>query len=177
MALLKGGLFWLVALVVGTIAFAYSGVYDVSASSVHNPFIRWLFETTRENSVAQLAATVELPELEDFDRVRRGGRAYERMCERCHSAPGQARSPLSRGLSPEPPLFHRMQRQMDPKRIFWVTRNGIRMTGMPAWGLTHSDKEIWDIVAFVQRLPMLSAHEYQTLTAANGEKGGNVHWH
>jgi hypothetical protein len=37
------------------------------------------------------------------------------------------------------------------------------MTGMPAWGVTHSDELLWDVVAFLQKLPELSAEEYQAL--------------
>ena len=47
--------------------------------------------------------------------------------------------------------------------MFWVTKNGIKMTGMPAFGLTHSDEKIWNIVAFVQTLPTLSANQYQQM--------------
>jgi hypothetical protein len=39
------------------------------------------------------------------------------------------------------------------------------MTGMPAWGLSHSDAKIWELVAFLQKLPELSAVEYRTMTA------------
>jgi hypothetical protein len=39
---------------------------------------------------------------------------------------------------------------------FWIAKNGIRMTGMPAFGSTHKDEEIWKVVAFVQRLPMVT---------------------
>jgi mono/diheme cytochrome c family protein len=38
------------------------------------------------------------------------------------------------------------------------------MTAMPAWGVTHSDAEIWNIVAFLQKLPRLSPQQYRALT-------------
>jgi hypothetical protein len=37
------------------------------------------------------------------------------------------------------------------------------MTGMPAWGLTHDDEILWDVVAFVRKLPELTAEQYQAL--------------
>ena len=52
---------------------------------------------------------------------------------------------------------------MDPREIFWVTKYGIKMTGMPAWGKTHSDKKIWAIVTFVKKLPNMSAEEYEKM--------------
>jgi hypothetical protein len=37
------------------------------------------------------------------------------------------------------------------------------MTGMPAWGVTHGDDVLWDVVAFLQKLPDLTAEQYQAL--------------
>lgn len=65
---------------------------------------------------------------------------------------------------------------MNWARLFWVTKHGIRMTGMPAWGLSHGDGEIWDMVAFIKRLPTLSAREYQDITGAD-DRPKNAHSH
>ncbi|MGH6831853.1 MAG: c-type cytochrome, partial [Methyloceanibacter sp.] len=45
----------------------------------------------------------------------------------------------------------------------WVVKHGIKMTGMPAWGVTHSDELLWDVVAFLRKLPELTPEQYQTL--------------
>lgn len=47
---------------------------------------------------------------------------------------------------------------------FWTIKHGVKMTAMPAWGRTHSDPLIWDLVAFLRRLPALSPAEYEALT-------------
>ena len=52
---------------------------------------------------------------------------------------------------------------MSAAELCWVIKNGIRMTGMPAWGPTHDDAELWDIVAFVKTLPQTSAADYRAL--------------
>jgi mono/diheme cytochrome c family protein len=49
--------------------------------------------------------------------------------------------------------------------LFWVVQNGIRMTGMPAFGPTHKDEEIWKIVAFLRHLPALTPEEEKALSA------------
>ena len=46
-----------------------------------------------------------------------------------------------------------------------MTKNGIKMTGMPAWGVTHDDDAIWPVVAFITKLPELDATQYQALLA------------
>ena len=50
-----------------------------------------------------------------------------------------------------------------PTELFWIVKNGIRMTGMPAWHEIYTDDEIWDIVAFLKRLPAMSPEQYQDL--------------
>lgn len=42
-------------------------------------------------------------------------------------------------------------------------KHGIGATGMPAWGATHSDELLWDIVAFLRKLPELTPDQYQAL--------------
>lgn len=174
MRFLKRVLLGLVALAVGVIAFAYSGIYDVSAMGKEEVLTDWFLETTRENSVARRAASIDIPDLSSLERVRRGGRSYGRMCENCHAAPGLGQSNLSRGLDPEPPVLHRMQ-TLDLEEVFWITKHGIRMTGMPAWGKSHSDDDIWDIVAFVRRLPNMSAQEYGGFAGKNAQVVGHSH--
>jgi mono/diheme cytochrome c family protein len=44
-----------------------------------------------------------------------------------------------------------------------VVKHGIKMTGMPAWGVTHDDALLWDVVAFVRKLPELTPEQYKTL--------------
>ena len=46
---------------------------------------------------------------------------------------------------------------------FWVIKHGIKMTGMPAWGVTHDDEILWDVVAFLGKMPELTAQQYQDL--------------
>jgi nitrite reductase/ring-hydroxylating ferredoxin subunit len=47
---------------------------------------------------------------------------------------------------------------------------------MPAWGPTHDDQRIWNMVAFLQRLPDLSAAQYQILTARGNPSAEQGHW-
>jgi mono/diheme cytochrome c family protein len=45
--------------------------------------------------------------------------------------------------------------------MFVIVKDGIKMTGMPAWGTTHSDSALWAIVAFLQRLQTLTPETYK----------------
>ena len=67
---------------------------------------------------------------------------------------------ISQGLYPQAPELSRPLAHSAGEE-FWVIKHGIKLTAMPAWGRTHNDELIWDMVAFVRKLPSLSASEYK----------------
>jgi mono/diheme cytochrome c family protein len=84
------------------------------------------------------------------------------MCSGCHLAPGMKRTEISRGLYPRAPELRRGT-ELTKAKQFWVVKHGIKLTGMPAWGVTHDDDLLWDVVAFVQKLPELTLEQYEVL--------------
>jgi mono/diheme cytochrome c family protein len=155
----------------GTVGFAYSGLFDVSASATEPGVVRWLLQTTRESSVRRRAADIAAPDLSDETLVAAGGRAFGEMCAGCHGAPG--RKPLLGvgDMNPPPPDLVKAAAERTPAELFWMIKHGIRMTGMPAWGATHSDAQLWDLVAFLERLPELTAVDYRRLAERSGDNG------
>ena len=168
-----------VATAVGSLAFIYSGLADVAATSPHWPITGWFLATTMETSVRRHARGIAPPaSVGDDDRVREGAPAYDAMCASCHGAPGRDPGVVGRGLNPEPPVLAKEAEGWSPSEIFWVTSHGIRMTGMPAFGPTHTDEELWVVVALVKRLPRLSAADYRALLPPGGEdEHGHGHSH
>jgi mono/diheme cytochrome c family protein len=83
------------------------------------------------------------------------------MCAGCHGAPGVQPMGISKGLNPEPPDLADAVSDQSDAEIFWVVKNGIKMTGMPAYGASNDDNRIWEIVAFVHLLPKMTAEQYQ----------------
>ena len=158
-------------LVLAAVAFIYSGVYDVSASHPDRGLIRWALVTTQERSVHRrveaMKGKIAVPNLEDPKRIRTGLIHYQEMCATCHGAPGVNISEIGQGLNPDPPELSDVGRD-EPEETFWVVKNGIKMTGMPSFGVTHSDEEIWAVVAFLQRMPKLSPEEYQAMARQAG---------
>jgi mono/diheme cytochrome c family protein len=163
---------WLIAaLVVGALCaliglaaiLVYAGVYNIAADTPHSQPVYWLLRTVRQQSIAARAARIVVPpDLTDPERVSAGAAEYAEMCSGCHLAPGKQRTEISRGLYPRAPELRRGT-NLTPAEEFWVVKHGIKMSGMPAWGLTHSDELLWNIVAFLRKLPELSADQYQTL--------------
>ena len=141
----------------------YAGVYNIAADTPHTQPVYWLLKTVRERSIAARASGVIVPsDLTDSKRVTAGAAQYAEMCSGCHLAPGMKRTEISRGLYPRAPELSRGS-SVKPAEEFWVVKHGVKMTGMPAWGVTHDDELLWDVVAFLQKMPELTANQYQTL--------------
>jgi mono/diheme cytochrome c family protein len=146
------------------VLFVFSGVYNVGADRPHLPVVQALLEAVRERSVARRVQTIAVPSLDGQQMLREGAQHYSAMCVDCHLAPGITVSEIRAGLLPPPPNLS--QHEVDPRVAFWTIKHGVKMTGMPAWGKTHDDQEIWNIVAFVERLPHMSASEYHAVVAS-----------
>jgi len=163
---------FLAVLAVAALLFIFSGVYDVSASNPDSGLIAWALQTTQSRSVhrayERLEGKVQIPRLDDPQAVRTGLIHYHEMCVTCHGAPGVKISEIGQGLNPYPPELAARAAEAEPLETFWIVKNGIKMTGMPAFGATHSDDEIWAIVAFLNRMPKLSPQEYQALVRQAG---------
>ena len=168
----------LIAAAVGVLGFVFSGLADVAATSPHWAVTRWFLAAAMERSVKRHARGIEPPaDLDQDARVRSGARAYDAMCVGCHGAPGVEPDVVGKGLNPEPPDLARVASKWKPSELFWITSNGVRMTGMPAFGPTHSDEELWELVAFVARLPRLSSADYAVLRSEEEPDAHRHHHH
>ncbi len=147
----------------------YVGAYDIGADSPHSRPIYWMIEQFRDRSIAVRARNVVVPgNLMDVKRLQSGAGLYTEMCSGCHLGPGREKTEISQGLYPRAPeLFREPQRSA--KEQFWMIKHGVKLTAMPAWGKTHSDDLIWDMVAFVRQLPKMSAAQYQAAVASAPE--------
>lgn len=153
----------LASLVIGAVvgAVIFTGLYDIGADAPHTPPVHWLIEALRDRSIAVRARGIVVPaDLNDPKRVSTGAGLYASMCSGCHLAPGMERTEISQGLYPPAPELSRPLAH-SPGEEFWMIKHGVKLTAMPAWGRTHSDELMWDMVAFVRKLPRLSPAQYQ----------------
>ncbi len=170
MNILKSVLASVLVLAVGVIGFVYSGIFNVAATQSHDPVSSWLLETTRERSIEARLGDIQTPDLSDEKLRLAGVNDFDSMCAECHTAPGRLPSPLAQGLNPPAPDLAEAALEESVEMLFWATKYGIRMTGMPSWGVTHDDDDIWPVIAFLQVLPDLDGYSYQEmLESAEGE--------
>lgn len=147
-------------------AFVWSGVYDVGADAKHTDAVKALLATTRNRSIEVRADDLKVPDLNDESRITQGAGNYDAMCAQCHLAPGMQRTELSKGLYPEPPNL--TKKKVEPAHAFWVIKHGLKASGMPAWGVSMKDEYIWDMAAFLQKLPDLDEQQYHRMVASSG---------
>jgi mono/diheme cytochrome c family protein len=160
-ALLAAGL-------LGAVVLVYSGAYNVGATSQHLQPVHSLLATAMRQSVRWRARDIAAPPLDDAQRVQRGAALFHGKCVQCHGAPGVAQADFGQSMQPVPgPLVDARQRWR-PQEIYWITRHGIKMSGMPAWEFKLDESQLWDVVAFVQALPDLSPQAYTQATRGAG---------
>lgn len=159
------GLLALAVLTAGTgAALVYFGVYNVAATEQHTAPVYWLLNTSLKRSAVRRAPTQTPPDLDARESVARGFALYRRYCVSCHGAPGVAPDAFALGMTPLPANLALSAKHWQAGELYWVIRNGIKMTGMPGWQFRLRDGQLWDIVAFVRRLPMLSPQDYAAQT-------------
>lgn len=101
------------------------------------------------------------------DAAIAGGREHwADHCAACHGNDGSGQTDIGRGLYPKAPDMRRAAtQQMSDGELFSIIRNGVRLTGMPAWG--GEDAENWKLVHFVRHLPKLTPEEIAQLEQQN----------
>jgi mono/diheme cytochrome c family protein len=153
--------------IVGIAVFVCSGVYNIAADKHHSRIVTAIVKQLRDRSVYVRSRAIEVPNLEDPSKIVAGADRYARLCAGCHLSPGLSKSDLSSGMYPHPPNLA-LGIDLDSQRLFWTVKHGIKMSAMPAWGTSLSDDEVWELVAFVRKMPAMSPENYWQLLMRRG---------
>lgn len=173
--LVIGGLIALVlTLPLGVYAFVNSGLFNVAASHPHTKFTDWITHATMIHSVRRHSSHIEVPKSLSAGEVKAGFCLYETHCVACHGAPAVAREQWVAGMEPSPPYLLDATSNWTPSQLFWIAKNGIKMTGMPSWRNSLSDGQIWEVVGFIEAMRVLPPQSYakwRSLRMCGGVKG------
>src|SRR5229473_488034 len=102
------------------------------------------------------AAGMKNPFAADREGIAEGAEHFLEQCATCHALDGSGKTDIGIGLYPPPPdLRLRETQRLSDGAIFYIIKNGIRFTGMPAWDL--DDNHVWHLVALIRNLPSLSS--------------------
>jgi mono/diheme cytochrome c family protein len=113
------------------------------------------------------------PQASSREASGRGLEHFAKFCAACHGNNGDAtESAFGSGLYPKPPDLRAPATQgLSDGELFYVIENGVRFTGMPAFGSGKSDpageKQTWDLVTFIRHLPRLTPDELSYMQSLN----------
>jgi len=90
-------------------------------------------------------------------------------CATCHANDGSGDTQMGRNLYPSAPdMRQRATQQKTDGELFYIIQNGIRLTGMPAWGgSAHDEEDSWKLVHFIRHLPQLTFEEKKAMEKLN----------
>lgn len=135
-----------------------------------------------ETRVARAIRSVAIPTTErrrlnplanSRDASNEGLQHFARYCALCHGNDGSGhKTPLGNGLFPKPPdLRDELTQRLTDGEIFYIVENGVRFTGMPAFGTgvrtEAGDRQTWQLVTFIRRLPSITAEEIGWMESLN----------
>ena len=147
-------------------AVVWGGLYDISAAVQHTQPMYAVLQLTGERSIKRNAAGIAEPRLDEPALRARGALCYRDKCLVCHGGPGVVQGEIARGMQPLPGPLVDASKRFRPRELYWVIREGIKMSGMPAWGYRLSDADHWALVGFLQQLPDLTPTAFRAATCA-----------
>ena len=89
-------------------------------------------------------------------------------CATCHGNDGSGKTEIGQNLYPKPPDMRQPETQnLTDGQIYYIIHNGIRLTGMPAWGGPGKDDDSWKLVLFIRHLPQMTPQEMKAMEPFN----------
>ncbi len=172
---------FIIGIVVGVIlvavaVFVYftTGMAPVATSSQAMPFEKMLAQKALEARVEkEMPKTVPIPANEETFAA--GAKVYDGNCAVCHGLPDQPATPISKGMFPKPPHLFMGKGVTDdpPGETYWKVKNGIRLTGMPAFGPSLSDTQIWQVSLLLANADKIGPNVKQLLVPEVLSVGGS----
>ena len=155
-------------------AFAWSGLFNVAASSGHWAITDWFLHWVMRNSVQTHAAFSTPKDAKDDRGLVSAAGYYASSCASCHGAPGVRPLPLMQAATPPAPDLSTNAKEWTDRQLYWILEHGVKFSGMPAWGAKDRPDEVKRMVAFVRRLPTMTPREYRVLAGSNAQGFGSA---
>ena len=160
----RGNLFLLILVIAAALGIA------VVASILRNGLSARATPTHMETMIARSARRIAIPSgaqaalnpvSSSAENMRAARLHFADHCATCHANDGSGDTTIGQGLYPKPPDLRGAETQeLSDGELFWIIENGVRFTGMPAFGGHHGSKEdSWKLVRFIRHLPRLTAEE------------------
>ena len=143
---------------IGAFSLIQSGLIPANADAKPGRLETWMARTSLNATLRREAAESQNPVALTEQNLLDGVHLFEQNCAVCHgSAKGSASpSPIAKGLYQKPPQLATDGVEDDPEVVsFWKIKHGIRLTGMPSFGYSLSDQQIWTLALFLKNMDKL----------------------
>jgi mono/diheme cytochrome c family protein len=179
-------LFVLLAIVIATIGLFVFVSRGVSARAEPGAIERFMARRVRGMAIRREARALTNPTQASPEVIAEGRAHFADHCALCHGNDGSGTTEIGAGLWPKPPDMRLAATQnLSDGELFWIIQNGIRFSGMPAWGSEHGREEAeasdhdhheehghdaadtWKLVRFIRQLPKLTPHDIEEMEALN----------
>jgi mono/diheme cytochrome c family protein len=166
---LVGGLLVIVGAiaVVSAVWFASQGI---SAKPEPGRTETVLARRLRSMAIPRAARDERNPVAASADTIKDGLEHFADHCAVCHANDGSGDTEMGRGMYPRAPDMRQAATQnLTDGELFYIIQNGVRLTGMPAWGggSEHDATDNWKLVHFIRHLPKLTPAELDTMKGLN----------
>jgi mono/diheme cytochrome c family protein len=157
-------------LVLGVVGIASLVRYGFSARDQPTRVEAFVARQLRHLAVPRDARQAQNPVPRTLEAITRARAHFADHCASCHGNDGRGRTKLGQNLYPKAPDMTLADTQrLSDGEIFYIIENGVRLTGMPAWGEAgpHDATASWELVHFVRHLPEIGAQELAEMESLN----------
>ena len=170
-ALLKiAGLLLALVGVVTVVAGMWLWSAGIGTRTTPGPVETAVSRTARSAMIPAGARDLRNPEPATSENIRAGLEHWADHCASCHANDGSGNSEMGRSLYPPAPDMRIAATQnLSDGELFYIIENGVKLTGMPAWGTgtPEGERDSWHLVQFIRRLPSLSEAELAEMEELN----------
>jgi thiosulfate dehydrogenase len=140
--------------------FAYlgivAGVMPANADAKPSKLERWMASRSLHATLAREAPTTPNPVPLNDENLIAGIKLYSANCAVCHGAANAKPTRIARGLYQKPPQLAEDGVEDDPEGVtYWKIYHGIRLTGMPSFGQSLNETQIWQLALFLKHMDSL----------------------
>jgi mono/diheme cytochrome c family protein len=166
------------AIVVAIVLIALGGTSmlhnGLSAHASPSALETMLARNARHMAIPADARKLQNPVADTEENLRDARLHFADHCAVCHANDGSGNTMMGRNLYPKPPDMRQKETQdLADGELFWIIENGVRFTGMPAFGGEHgSGQDSWKLVRFIRHLPHLSDEERMEMERYNPKGPG-----
>jgi mono/diheme cytochrome c family protein len=154
---------------VGLAGAGYLLATGLSARPTPGPLETSVARSARRFAVPRAIRNMSNPMASNADAIAEGREHFADHCASCHANDGSGDTEMGRGLFPRAPDMRTVSQQLTDGELFYFIEEGIRFTGMPAWGTGTQEGEdaTWRLVHFIRHLPNISEAELEEMETVN----------